>query len=313
MIEVQHLSRYYGEFRAVDDVSFTIPSKNVVGFLGLNGAGKTTTLRVIAGLLPPSAGTVTIDGVDMATAPESFRKRIGFLPETPPLYGEMTVTEFLHHMGKLRGMSSSDLRDRVPQVVGRCQLQGREGQVIDTLSHGFRKRVGIAQAILHRPSLVILDEPISGLDPVQIVEMRKVIKSLGDESTVLVSSHILSEIGQTCDHVLVLRGGRVVFMGTEAELAGRGRTGARLRLQVRGDGAAVGALLGEQRGVTAVKAEGHAEGVGRYEVQLAEDAREALVAAVVRAGFGLRAMEDAQDELEEIFMDLTRAPAGGAA
>ena len=228
MIEVSHLSRFYGDHRAVDDVSFTIASNTIVGFLGLNGAGKTTTLKVIAGLLPPSAGTVSVDGEDLASAPESFRKRIGFLPETPPLYTEQTVREFLRFVGRLRGMPAAEVEQRLPEVLERCQLGGRGDWVIGQLSHGYRKRVGIAQAIIHRPTLVILDEPISGLDPVQIVEMRKVIRGLAEECTVLVSSHILSEIEQTCDRILVLQAGKLVFVGDGEALRGR-RTGARHR------------------------------------------------------------------------------------
>ncbi len=304
MIEVQNLSRYYGEHRAVDDVSFTIDSNSIVGFLGLNGAGKTTTLKVIAGLLPPSAGTVTIDGVDMASAPESFRKRIGFLPESPPLYTEMTVREFLVYVGQLRGMSKSDLATRLPDVMKRCQLAGREDWVIDTLSHGYRKRVGIAQAIIHKPRLVILDEPISGLDPVQIVEMRKVIRGLASESTVLVSSHILSEIGATCDRVLVLQKGKLRFIGTEADLTERRHGAIRMGLTVRGTEDAVRAVLTAQNAT--VRSLTIADGVVEAEVDLPTDSREAMVAALVGAGLGVRRVEDALDELEETFMDLTR-------
>ena len=313
MIEVQNLSRYYGQHRAVDSVSFRIESNSIVGFLGLNGAGKTTTLKVIAGLLPPSAGTVTIDGVDMATAPESFRKRIGFLPETPPLYTEMTVVEFLHYVGRLRGVSAAELGARIPDVVRRCQLEGREDWVIDTLSHGYRKRVGIAQAIIHKPRLVILDEPISGLDPVQIVEMRKVIKGLAAESTVLVSSHILSEIAATCDRVLVLQKGKLQFIGSEQDLADRRKGAVRLGLSLRGEAGAVRGVLDGLEAVVAVRIEDEAAEVLELEVDLSRDAREDVVAALVGAGIGVRRVEDALDELEETFMDLTRETGGAAA
>jgi ABC-2 type transport system ATP-binding protein len=313
MIEVQNLSRYYGQHRAVDSVSFRIESNSIVGFLGLNGAGKTTTLKVIAGLLPPSAGTVTIDGVDMATAPESFRKRIGFLPETPPLYTEMTVVEFLRYVGRLRGMPVSELEQRIPDVVQRCQLSGREDWVIDTLSHGYRKRVGIAQAIVHKPRLVILDEPISGLDPVQIVEMRKVIKGLAAESTVLVSSHILSEIAATCDRVLVLQKGKLQFIGSEQDLADRRKGAVRLGLSLRAAAAAVKAALEPLETVVAVRIDDEAAEVLEVELDLSSDSREAVVAALVGAGVGVRRVEDALDELEETFMDLTRDPGASAA
>lgn len=310
MIEVQSLSRYYGTHRAVDDVSFTVGENTVVGFLGLNGAGKNTTLKVIAGLLTPSAGSVRIDGVDMTGASVDFRKRIGFLPETPPLYTEMTVTDFLSHVGQLRGMSGAEVRDRIPEVIAKCQLVGQEDRVIDELSHGFRKRVGIAQAIIHRPKLVILDEPISGLDPIQIVEMRKVIRGLAAECTVLVSSHILHEISQTCHRILVLTDGKLVADGSEAELARRFNTGTSLLLTLAADEAAARAFFEGRQGVLAHELTRAENGRVELRVDLAADAREELVRDLVGAGLGLRRLEDAQDELEEIFMDLTR---GGAA
>ena len=317
MIEVSHLSRFYGDHRAVDDVSFTIASNTIVGFLGLNGAGKTTTLKVIAGLLPPSAGTVRVDGEDLASAPESFRKRIGFLPETPPLYVEQTVREFLRFVGRLRGMSSSAVEARLPDVMSRCQLQGREDWVIGQLSHGYRKRVGIAQAIIHKPRLVILDEPISGLDPVQIVEMRKVIRGLADECTVLVSSHILTEIEQTCDRVVVLQRGKMVFEGTADEL--RGRSGSSessvVRMVVRGDADQARDLLSAIDGVTTAVVVESKDSLATLRVTLAKEVSEELAATIVWAGLGLRRIEGEGDELEDVFVSLTRAAAksGGAA
>ena len=317
MIEVSHLSRFYGDHRAVDDVSFTIASNTIVGFLGLNGAGKTTTLKVIAGLLPPSAGTVRVDGEDLASAPESFRKRIGFLPETPPLYVEQTVREFLRFVGRLRGMPAATVEARLPDVMTRCQLQGREDWVIGQLSHGYRKRVGIAQAIIHQPKLVILDEPISGLDPVQIVEMRKVIRGLAQECTVLVSSHILSEIEQTCDRVLVLQRGKLVFGGTADDLRDRFDSSTTLtaRLLVRGGADAVRDVLTALDGVSSVELTGEQDGLVSLQVEMSDDVTEALAAAIVGAGLGLRRIEGDSEELEDVFVSLTRdaAQAGGAA
>ena len=313
MIEVSHLSRYYGDHRAVDEVSFTIASNTIVGFLGLNGAGKTTTLRVIAGLLPPSAGTVRIDGEDLATAPESFRKSIGFLPETPPLYVEQTVREFLRFVGRLRGMSAQEVENRLPDVIARCQLSGREDWVIDQLSHGYRKRVGIAMAIIHRPKLVILDEPISGLDPVQIVEMRKVIRSLGTECTVLVSSHILSEIGQTCDRILVLQKGKLVFQGTAAELGGHAAGSTRVHLTVSATEDTVRAIVARHPGATLGTLTTLESGVVDLTVDLSTDNRESLVAALVQGGVGLRSLVESKDELENVFVQLTKGVAADAA
>ncbi len=307
MIEVSHLSRFYGDHRAVDDVSFTIASNTIVGFLGLNGAGKTTTLKVIAGLLPPSAGTVRVDGEDLAGAPESFRKRIGFLPETPPLYTEQTVREFLRFVGRLRGMPAATVEARLPEVMSRCQLAGREDWVIGQLSHGYRKRVGIAQAIIHQPKLVILDEPISGLDPVQIVEMRKVIRGLAEECTVLVSSHILSEIEQTCDRILVLQAGKLVFEGTGDELRARKEGSTVLAFTVRGTRDTARAVLDDQAGVRTLAVDDAGEGMLMVRVELTEDRREELVAMMVGAGLGLRLLEEEGDELEDIFVALTKS------
>lgn len=306
MIEVQSLSRYYGVHRAVDDVSFTVGEHAVVGFLGLNGAGKTTTLKVIAGLLAASSGTVRIDGVDMATAPVSFRKSIGFLPETPPLYTEMTVTEFLRYVGRLRGMTAAATEARIPEVIAKAHLQGQENRVIDELSHGFRKRVGIAQVIIHKPRLVILDEPISGLDPKQIVEMREVVKGLAAESTVLVSSHILSEVQHTCSRVLVLHDGKLVADGSPDALSSRLGAATSIQITVSGSPEQVQTLLSAQPAVQRFTLGRSPHGHVTAAIELEGDARESLVAAIVGAGLGLRRLDDARDELEEIFMGLTK-------
>lgn len=307
MIEVHSLSRYYGERRAVDDVSFSIRTGEVVGLLGLNGAGKSTTLKVLAGLILPSSGTVTVDGFDMSQAPVAVRSRIGFLPEDPPLYTEMTVTEFLFFVGGLRGLGRPAIAERLPVVLGIAQLNEVAGRVIGELSHGFRKRVGIAQAIIHSPKLIILDEPISGLDPVQIVDMRAVIRSLAKESTVIVSSHILSEISQTCDRLIVLNDGRLVATGTEAELAANLKTGGTIDVSVRGTIQAAIAVINAVSGVGEVVAIAESDGRAQLRVNMKEDCREAIVSALVAGGLGVRGVEDAADELEQIFLDLTRS------
>src|SRR5690606_11248425 len=178
-------TRYYGSFAALSDVSFEVAAGQIVGLLGRNGAGKSTAFKILAGLMPPSRGTVTIDGVDIATASDAFKARIGYLPERPPLYEDMTVAAFLRHVGQLKGMAGAQIHHRLPEVVALAGLTGRDDQVIGTLSHGFRKRVGIAQAVLHDPKLLILDEPISGLDPKQIAELRPIIRQLGAGRVVL--------------------------------------------------------------------------------------------------------------------------------
>ena len=306
MVEVESLSRFYGSRCAVDRVTFSIAPNEVVGFLGLNGAGKSSTLKVLAGLLLPSAGRVTIDGVDMGDNPTAVRANIGFLPEDPPLYTEMRVTDFLRFVAGLRGMSDQAIEARLPGVLKKTNLTDVADRVIDELSHGYRKRVGIAQAIIHGPKLVILDEPISGLDPVQIVEIRSVIRGLAEESTVLVSSHILSEISQTADRILVLNQGRLVAQGTESELAGRFHIGGSVDMILRGERAEIEATLQANTSVKKLIALDSDGDDIVLRVSMAEDVREALVAALVEKGIGVRGVANAHDELEGIFLDLAR-------
>ncbi len=313
MIEVQGLTRYYGRFPAVQDASFEIADREIVGFLGLNGAGKSTMLRVLAGLLMPSAGKVVIGGVEATEATDALRKRIGFLPEDPPLYREMRVGEFLRWVGQVRGCSKSEVDAELPKVLDTCHLSDVGDQVIAELSHGYRKRVGIAQAIIHRPQLVILDEPISGLDPRQIVEMRSVIKALKKTATVLISSHILHEIAQTCDRILVIHKGRIVAEGTEQQLSGTLGEGAKLTIVVRGKVANCEEVLGKSEVVDGYEV-GPVDGeLVSLSVTLKGDKREQLVRELVMAGLGLRSVQDAMGELEQIFLELTRQAGSPAA
>ncbi len=305
MLEVQGLTRYYGRFCALRDVSFRVDRHQVVGLLGLNGAGKSTTLKILAGLLVPSSGSVRIDGVDATFAPNRLRRRIGFLPEQPPLYDEMRVGEFLEWCGRMKGMSRAEVRRRLPEVIEICALGDVRDHVIGVLSHGFRKRVGIAQAIVHRPQLVLLDEPVSGLDPHQIVGMRRTVRALGEDATVMVSSHILSEVEQTCDRILVLDDGALVADGTEEELARRFGAGLRIALLLRGEAARVREVLDGSAAVTAADVADAGDGLVRADVSMSEDAREALVEALVRAGIGVRRLEEGAGELERIFLRLT--------
>jgi len=305
MIQVSNLTRYYGEFRALEEVSFEIREGEVIGLLGLNGAGKTTTLQILAGLLPASGGTVTVDGIDVVAASDEFRQRIGFLPEEPPLYRDMTVLAFLRHMGRLRGMSREALDRRMPDIFELAKLGGKENQVIGTLSHGFRKRVGIAQSVIHDPRLVLLDEPISGLDPVQIVDMRSVIRRLAEGRMVLISSHNLPEISQTCDRILVLRDGRLVAQGTEEQLARR-IGDARIVLTVRGEQPSLETWLRQHPKVERMDPRPVSGPYASAVVDLEGDVREELIGDLIGAGFGIRLVEVPDDELEEIFLGLTR-------
>jgi len=310
MIVAEGLTKYYGDTCAVSNLDFRIEQGEIVGILGLNGAGKTTTLRMLSCLLLPSAGRVTVGGVDVADDPHAVRRLVGFLPEEPPLYREMTVRSFLTFAGELRGLSRAEATGRLDEVLEITGTTEVRGQVIDHLSHGFRKRVGIAQAIIHRPPVVILDEPISGLDPVQIVEMRKLIRNLGGRHTVLVSSHILTEISQTCDHLLVIQGGELVAAGTEEEVLGRASGAHRVRLTVRGDGAQAERTLKAVKGVQRLERRPDPEpGVHDLLVETDVDRREALGRAVISADLGLLRLSPAESELESVFLELTRAGA----
>lgn len=307
MIDVKGLTHYYGERRAIEDLAFTISANEIVGFLGLNGAGKSTTLKILAGLIVPSGGTVSIDGVELVSAGSAFRSRIGYLPEDPPLYKEMTVREFVRYCGQLKGMPTSAVDARLDKVLATAQLTHVQHRVIQELSHGYRKRCGIAQAIIHDPKLVILDEPISGLDPRQIVEMRQVIRALGEHCTVLISSHILGEISETCDRILVLAGGKIVAEGTEDELAGGARAqGARLSFTLRATTEQVEAALASAEGVAKHDLHVEPDGILRLHVSLIGDEREALVAHFVKHGIGIRRFVEDEGELEKVFLQLTK-------
>jgi ABC-2 type transport system ATP-binding protein len=316
MIEVSNLTRYYGEFAALKGVSFTVKEGEIIGLLGLNGAGKSTTLKVLAGLIPPSEGRVVIDGVDVADAPDAFKSRIGYLPEDPPLYLDMTVSAFIAHIGRLRGMTAADVQRRVPEVMALTDISDRKDQVIGTLSHGYRKRVGIASTVMHNPRLVILDEPISGLDPKQIIDMRRVIRNLREGRAVMVSSHILPEISQTCDRIFLLKGGQLIGAGTEDELTHRVGH-ARIKVTVRATAGAFETFLKQNPHVAAFELRATADGAHdraggahpQATIDLHGDVREAFLADLVTAGLGLRLVEGPDHELESMFLEMTQTKA----
>jgi len=309
MIAAQGLSKYYGDKPAIADVNFEIERGEIVGILGLNGAGKTTTLRILACLLLPSSGRVTIHGMDINENPHEIRKQVGFLPEEPPLYQEMTVESYLTFAAELRGLSRAVARSRTAEVMEITQTTDVHDEIIANLSHGYRKRVGIGQSIVHQPPVLILDEPISGLDPVQIVEMREMIRGLKGKHTILVSSHILPEISQTCDRILVIQQGQLVATGTEEELTGR-LTGAHLlHVTIRGDEQKAMEIISKLDGVAQCQlGHVHAEAsVHDLRVEADRDVREALSREVVQAGIGLLQLRPAEAELESIFLQLTQS------
>lgn len=304
MITVEHVTKYYGARAAVADLSFAIERGQVIGLLGRNGAGKTTTLKILSGLLVPTSGRVEIDGIDLRHDPEAVRARIGFLPENPPLYSEMTVAAYLRFVARIKGVRAG-LDERVDQAIAETDLTSVRGDAIGTLSQGFQRRVGIAQAIVHSPALVLLDEPTSSLDPAQVVQMRNLVRGLARKHTVIVSSHLLAEIEKTCDRLLLLDAGRLVGEGTEETLAKKLSAATSLEIEVRGSAEALGKVLVGLTAVRSHRIDVEQAGVTRARIELATDAREELARAIVQAGLGLRRLERQRLELEDIFLSLT--------
>jgi ABC-2 type transport system ATP-binding protein len=309
MIRASNLSKFYGGKRALGPVSFEINDGETVGFLGLNGAGKTTALRILACDLRPSAGTIEVGGVDAIAEPHEVRKRIGFLPESPPLYADMIVNDYLRFAGELRGMSRDEVKRRLPEVLEITDLGDVADDPIGTLSHGYRQRVGVAQAIVHDPKFLILDEPTRGLDPVQIVEMRNLVHDLKQNHTVLISSHILTEISQTCDRLLVLGHGKIIGAGSEQDLAASESEIRQISVTVRppsGDDpkGRIRAVLAAVNGVKTV-ADPYEQGGGLlFALSTARDCRAEVSRAVVEARFDLIKLDYARSELENTFIRL---------
>ena len=308
MIEVDKLSKYFGERAAIRDLSFSIAKGEVVGFLGLNGAGKTTTLRILGCLLLPTSGTVRVDGLEVTQNPYEIRRRIGFLPDVPPLYPEMTVGAYLAFAARLRQVPARETAARIAEAEEKTALREVHGQVIAELSHGYRQRVGLAQAIVHKPALLILDEPSAGLDPAQIVEMRNLLHGLRGEHTVLISSHFLTEISQTCDRLLVIHNGELVGQGSEGELAtAMGQGGNAIEVEVRGQPADLAEQLAKLPAVSKAHGRATSEGTTVFEITASADIRAEVARLLVSAGCDLLRLERSESRLESIFMNLTQA------
>ena len=313
IVWTQRLSKSFGAVTALAGIGFECGAGEVVGVLGLNGAGKSTLLRILAGELLPSGGSVQVGGVELGDDSRTMRSRVGYLPEEPPLYREMRVGDYLGFVGALNGVPRRELPGRVAAVAERVHVDEHLDRVIGELSMGYRKRVGIAQALLHEPDVVLLDEPVSSLDPAEIVGMRELVRSLGGRRTVFTSSHHLREVHETCDSILVLHAGELLAHGSQEEL---GVLAGRERIEVEVRGAAVAASGRLPAGVEVVQSADLGDGVSALTLDLAGAEREEVAAALVGAGFGIRRLAPVRSDLERVFLDLVRgdggaAPAGG--
>lgn len=313
MIEVEHLSKIYGSTPAVQDVTFSVEPGEIVGFLGPNGAGKTTTMRILAGYLPATSGTARIAGYDVHENSLAVRQRIGYLPETPPLYPEMTVEGFLYFVARLKGVSAGDRAQRVRNAIARCNLQEKHSVLIRKLSKGFRQRVGIAQAIVHDPPAIILDEPTVGLDPRQIIEVRNLIKSLAGSHTIILSTHILPEVSMTCSRVTIINKGKIVATNTPENLEASLASGSGYELEIEGDPATAQQALQMLPGVRLVESIASVAGGNLPENRAglrvisesgAEPGRD-IVTVLVGMGLGVYEMRRTRATLEDVFLELT--------
>jgi gliding motility-associated transport system ATP-binding protein len=311
MLDIRHLVKSFGPLRAVDDVSFTVPQGEVLGFLGPNGAGKSTTMKMITGFLAPTAGTAVICGFDIQTQPIAAKRHIGYLPEGAPAYPDMTPADFLDFVAHIRGFSGDEARRRIAQVVDMIRIAEVIHQPIETLSKGFKRRVGVAQALLHDPDVVILDEPTDGLDPNQKYEMRKVITTMRPKKAIIISTHLLEEVEAVCSRAIIIAHGRILADGAPAELAQRSRHHNAVRLVIPGGAAShIRAELGALSGVAAVEPGGDKEGDalivfprgGRPVIgEIADLARE--------RGWKIAELRVERGRLDDVFREITTAPA----
>ena len=313
MITVKELTKRYARNTAVDHISFEVAKGQIVGFLGPNGAGKTTTMRMLTCFLTPTSGGATVAGFDVLEQPLEVKRRIGYLPETPPLYPEMETGEYLTFVGQLKGLSGAELRKRVDYVYERCSVADVKNKQLGKLSKGYRQRVGLAQAIIHNPDVLILDEPTAGLDPKQINETRDLIKSLGGDHTIILSTHILPEVEQTCEQVLIINKGKLVATDSVHNLQNRARGAESILVEVSGrdgslDFAAVQQRLEQIAGVSRVVMKQSRDNYNSFEVESRKGfVRGDLARAVVEAGWDLNELRPTAMSLEEIFLQLTGA------
>jgi len=316
MIQVQALTKKYARTIAVDQISFEVAKGQIVGFLGPNGAGKTTTMRMLTCFLPPSAGMATVAGFDVLEQPLEVKRRIGYLPETPPIYPEMETAEYLKFVGRLKGLSGADIPKRVDYACDRCAIGDVKNKLLGRLSKGYRQRVGLAQAIIHNPDVLILDEPTAGLDPKQINETRDLIKGLAGDHTIILSTHILPEVEQTCEQVIIINKGKLVATDTVRNLQARARDAESVLVGIAGhnqnlEAGIVQHKLEQVAGVSRVLTKGQENGSILFEVesQKGRFLRGDLARAVVESGWDLNELRPAAMSLEEIFLQLTGSEA----
>jgi ABC-2 type transport system ATP-binding protein len=318
VIEVQHLTKRYGRVTAVDDVSFRVERGEILGFLGPNGAGKTTTMRILTGYMPATEGKAIVAGFDVFDQPIEAKRRTGYLPETPPLYPDMSVLEYLQFVAKIKGVPSGERRERIQTVMQRTRIDDMANRLCSKLSKGYKQRVGLAQALIHNPDVLILDEPTAGLDPKQIIETRELIKELAGNHTIILSTHILPEVAQTCQRVVIINKGRVVAIDTPDNLTARLRGSETMYLQVDTMGADAAAALAHVPGVTRVVETDRRDGMAGYEIdsERGRDVRRDLSRVVVTSGWGLLELRPMRMSLEDVFLSLTTedvpTPAPGA-
>ncbi len=311
MIEAENLTKRYGEVTALDGVSFHVERGEIVGLLGPNGAGKTTAMKILTCFMPPSAGTARVAGHDIFEAPLAVKRSVGYLPEEPPVYPELTVDEYLAYAGRLKGLGGRDLKAARGRALDRCGLAEVAGRLIGNLSKGYRQRVGLAQALLHNPPVLILDEPTVGLDPAQIIEIRGLIRDLAREHTVVLSTHILPEVTATCQRIVIINEGQIVAVDTYENLSQQVGTSRRVVLRVRRPGPELADRLRALDGVLAVDPE--ADGAYRVESRQDRDLREEVARVAVESGAGLLELAGVAVSLEEVFLRLTTEEKEGAA
>lgn len=305
-IVVENISKYYGQQKAVDDVSFTVKTGEIVGFLGPNGAGKSTTMKAITCYLAPNAGDIRVGGISIHDKPGAIKNSIGYLPESNPLYGDMPVIEYLQFIARLHGVEKSDVKEKIREMVRVCGLEGEKHKKIGELSKGFRQRVGLAQALIHDPDVLILDEPTTGLDPNQIVEIRELIRKIGREKTVLLSSHILAEVEATCDRILIINKGRIVADGTAGDLRKRAEGREILKVGIGGaDELAAQDGLSGLANVDTVRLLARGENLFEVHSKPGNSSSRQIFDICVEKGWYLTQLTPGETKLEDIFRELT--------